>query len=154
MPYCTKCGTQVNDAAAFCQACGGAQPGTGRPASGEEWLQGMSPRTAAMLCYVPFVGWVGALIFLATQKFRGDGYVRFHAFQGLYMAMFWLLIDIALLPVFGWSGWAVRKAISGSVRLAVLVGWVYMLVRTSNGETVRLPVIGELAEKSAAEQGA
>ena len=107
-----------------------------------------------MLCYVPFVGWVGALIFLATQKFRGDGYVRFHAFQGLYMAVFWLLIDIALLPVFGWSGWAVRKAISGSIRLAVLAGWIYMLVKTSNGESIRLPFIGELAERSAAEQGA
>lgn len=153
MPYCTKCGTQVNDAAAFCQACGGAQP-RASVGGGEDWLQGLSPRTAAMLCYVPFVGWVGALLFLATQRFRGDGYVRFHAFQGLYMSVFWLLIDIALLPVFGWSGWAVRKAISGSIRLAVLAGWVYMLVKTSNGETIRLPFVGELAERSAAEQGA
>jgi len=117
-------------------------------------MQGLSPRTAAILCYVPFVGWVGSLLFLATQRFRGDGYVRFHAFQGLYMSVFWLLFDIALLPVFGWGGGAMRRALNGTIRLAVLAGWLYMLIKTSNGETVRLPIIGELAEKSAAEQGA
>lgn len=159
MPFCTQCGNQVAPSAAFCAKCGARQPGAGtaagRPATGqsEDWLQGITPATASTLCYVPFVGWVAALVVLATHRFREDQLVRFHAFQGLYIFVVWLLIDMALASLFGFAGFAVRRALTGSLKLSVLCGWVYILYKTSTGEVIRLPFLGELADRSVAEQG-
>lgn len=158
MPFCTHCGTQVSPTAAFCAHCGAAQPGfhpapPPRPASaGEDWLQSIAPSTAATLCYVPFAGWIAALVFLATQKFRDNRWVRFHAFQGLYIFVVWLLVDIAVGSIFGIAGLPIRRALTGSLKLSVLCGWGYMLYKTSTGHTIHLPVLGELAERSVAEQ--
>jgi uncharacterized membrane protein len=154
MPFCTQCGTTVAPTSAFCAKCGARQPGapTSRVAPGEEWLQTINASTASTLCYVPFVGWVAALIFLATQRFREDRLVRFHAFQGLYLFVVWLLVDIAIGSFFGFAGMAARRMVTGSLKLSVLCGWVYMLFKTSHGEVVRLPFLGDLADRSVTEQ--
>ncbi|HEU0118962.1 MAG TPA: hypothetical protein VFQ91_00430 [Bryobacteraceae bacterium] len=115
-------------------------------------MQSIAPSTAATLCYVPFAGWIAALVFLATQKFRDNRWVRFHAFQGLYIFVVWLLVDIAVGSIFGIAGLPIRRALTGSLKLSVLCGWGYMLYKTSTGHTIHLPVLGELAERSVAEQ--
>ncbi|MFN0104932.1 MAG: zinc-ribbon domain-containing protein [Bryobacteraceae bacterium] len=153
MPFCTQCGTQIQPTAAFCGKCGARQPATAAGvATGEEWLRSIAPSTASTLCYVPFVGWVAALIILATQRFREDRLVRFHAFQGLYLFVVWMLVDIAIGSFFGFAGMAVRRAVTGSLKLSVLCAWIFMLYKTSIGELIRLPFLGELAERSVAEQ--
>ena len=38
-----------------------------------------------MLCYIPLFGVIPAIVFLASQKFRGNVKVRFDAFQSLYL---------------------------------------------------------------------
>ena len=158
MPFCTHCGTGVENSSAFCAKCGARQPGAPpvppnvRMAPGEEWLRSITPSTASLLCYVPFAGWVAALVVLATQRFRDDRLVRFHAFQGLYLFVVWMLADIAIGVFFGFGGVVARKAITGTLKLSVLAAWVYMLVKTSAGEVIRLPLLGELADRSVAEQ--
>jgi uncharacterized membrane protein len=158
MPFCTQCGTAVAATSSFCAKCGARQPAesaqssSGRGVAGEEWLQTINPVTASTLCYVPFAGWVAALIFLATQRFRTVPSVRFHAFQGLYLFVVWLLVDIAIGTFFGLGGMAMRQAVTGSLKLLVILGWIYMLYKTSNGELVRLPILAELADSSLAEQ--
>ena len=161
MPFCTQCGIQVEPSAAFCAKCGARQPGApaaapppARPAPGEDWLQGLSANNAATLCYVPFLGWAFALFVLASQRFRYDNLVRFHAFQGLYLAVVWLLIDMAIGAFVGFAGVAARRAITGSLKLSVICGWAYMLFKTSQGEAVRLPFLGELADRSVSEHAA
>ena len=152
MPFCTQCGTQVEPTASFCPKCGIRQPGAAAPVAGEDWLQSMSPNAASTLCYVPFIGWIAALVVLATQRFRDDRVVRFHAFQGLYLFVVWLLIDMAAGAIFGFAGFAGRRAITGSLKLAVLCGWGYTLYKTALGQIIRLPFLGELADRSVAEQ--
>ncbi len=148
----------MDQTAAFCAKCGTRQPGVPlpsagyRPGGGEDWLQSLSPSTASTLCYVPFAGWVAGLVFLSTQRFREDRLVRFHAFQGLYLFVMWLLVDLAIGSFFGFAGVAVRRAVTGTLKLSVLCGWVYMLYKTSLGELIHLPFIGELADRSVAEQ--
>lgn len=165
MPFCTQCGTQVAPTAAFCAKCGARQPGAPaaappfpqqqqKSAAGEEWLRNMTPSTASTLSYVPFVGWAFALFILASQRFRNDNLVRFHAFQGLYLAVVWLLIDMAIGAFFGFAGIAARRAFVGSLKLSVVCAWCYMLVKTSQGEAIRLPFLGDLADRSVAEHSA
>lgn len=162
MPFCTQCGNQVAPTAAYCGSCGARQPGvpaggygpaaTPPPATGEDWLLSLSPGTASLLCYIPFVGWVAALVFLATRRFQNDATVRFHAFQGLYLFVAWLLVDIALGVTFGFTAALTRRSITGLLKLSILGGWIYMLVKTAQGVHVRLPFLGELADRSVAEE--
>jgi uncharacterized membrane protein len=105
----------------------------------------MSPRTASILCYIPLVGWVGAIIVLAAARFRENHTVRFHAFQGLYLFVAYLIADqvMGMIP----------RLHLGDVFRALIVGvWIFMIVKTSHEEVYSLPVIGELAERSLSER--
>lgn len=169
MPFCTKCGQQVDEQARFCPACGAPQfdaappppprpPGFGPSGTGsgegssrqEDFLSRLPPRRAALLCYVPLVGWIMSIVVLASERFRHERSIRFHAFQGLYLFVLWLFADWVFGPVTGYAP-ALRFA-GGMLKLAVLGLWIYMMTRVHAGEDVRLPVIGELAERSVAEQ--
>ncbi len=165
MPFCTHCGIQVDEQALFCPACGASQragapppPGAGPPPGGadssnprtEEFLSRLPSRRAALLCYVPLVGWVMSIVVLASQRFRNERIIRFHAFQGLYLFVVWLFADWVFGPLTGYS--PVMKFTGGALKLAVLGLWVYMMIRINAGEDVRLPVLGDLAERSIAEQ--
>lgn len=116
-------------------------------------LASLSPRTAAILCYIPVLGWIACVVVLASPRFAKDQTLRFHAFQGIYLFVGWLLVDWVLGPMFGWMrepGFMVAGA--KIAKLAVMFAWVWMLIKTSQGEVVSLPIIGELAERSVAEQ--
>jgi len=121
--------------------------------------------TAAALCYIPFVGWIAALIFLALDPYRTNRYVRFHAFQGLYLAVLGFVAQIVFFPLdmrqhhfpgFPFWGdhhinlfpffpfWGIRKIIQILVLIAQIIG----IVKTRHNRAYRLPILGELAEKS------
>src|SRR5579863_646603 len=109
MPFCTQCGHEASGADTFCAQCGarqaaGAAPNTPpRPAAPnlplQDPLSGLSPRSAAILCYVPAIGWIAAIIVLAARKFKDNHLIRFHAFQGLYLFAAWLVVDWVVTPI-------------------------------------------------------
>src|ERR1700683_4050685 len=107
MPFCSQCGTAVHAADVYCGRCGVRQPvepGAPPPPPsqrGADILAGLSGRTASILCYVPGIGWLAAIIVLAADKFRRNRAVRFHAFQGLYLFVAWLMEDWVLRPMAG-----------------------------------------------------
>lgn len=154
MPYCSHCGVQIRDVDAFCGGCGARQPVTAPSPS-----DGISPRTASTLCYIPVVGWIPAVIALASGRFRRDTDVRFHAFQGIFLFVVWLIVDWILSPT---GGFPIGRAwghtgfptlgLAGVLKAAVFIAWIVMLVKASKGERYRLPILGELAERSVAEQ--
>jgi uncharacterized membrane protein len=146
MPYCSQCGNQVGESDVFCGKCGSRQPVTPPPA--RELFSGMSRRTAAILCYIPLVGWIGAIIVLASERFRHDRTLRFHAFQGLYLFVLWLIADQVLGPMFGLIP---HMHIGELFRVGVVVLWVFMIIKASQDEAYSLPIIGELAERSITE---
>src|SRR5689334_820004 len=98
MPFCSQCGNEVTPADVFCGKCGARQPSSAGmpPPRPVDAFAGLSPRTASILCYVPGLGWIGSIVVLASEKFRHDRTVRFHAFQGLYLFVAWLLDDWVL----------------------------------------------------------
>ncbi len=149
MPFCSQCGQQVGASDAYCPRCGGRQPGPagGRPAAPDPLSQ-FSPRTAAILCYVPGLGWVASIVVLASERFRHDRDVRFHAFQGLYLFVAWLLDGWVLRPMFSMIP---RMPLNSLVELALLGMSVFMMVKAAHNETYSLPIFGELAHRSVAE---
>ncbi|HKW99198.1 MAG TPA: hypothetical protein VJN43_15775 [Bryobacteraceae bacterium] len=148
MPFCSSCGNTVNSADQYCAKCGARQPGAApHPA---DPLSGITPRTASILCYIPVVGWIASVIVLAADKFRNNKTVRFHAFQGLYLFVAWLIVQWVLSPIFrGFHEPFFR--IDEALHILILCVWIFMIIKTSHEERYSLPIIGELAERSAAE---
>lgn len=113
----------------------------------------MSPRTAAILCYVPLVGWLASIVVLASPRFQRDRTTRFHAFQGLYLFVAWLLVEMIASPLVHFSELSrLGRAVGGGLHLLLFGAWIFMLIKTSQEQFFSLPIIGELAERSVAEQ--
>jgi uncharacterized membrane protein len=119
-------------------------------------VSGLTNRNAALLCYIPWVGWIAAIIVLASDRFRQDKQVRFHAFQGLYLFVAWMIVDWVLVPMLSFPehvfGYPMFGMPAHLLQLVIVGAWVFMLIKVSQGVDFHLPVIGEMAERSASEQ--
>ncbi len=157
MPYCVQCGNSVRAVDQFCGKCGARQPGAGASAGhANDFVSGISNRNAELLCYIPLVGWIAAIVVLASERFRNQARVRFHAFQGLYLFVAWLMVEWVIAPALYLSDYSLsypfhRVAIRG-LQALVLAAWVVMIVKVSHDEDYHLPIVGELAERSVSEQ--
>ena len=159
MPYCVNCGNQVLADARFCAACGspqavpaspGAVPPPQPPPSFD--VPGIDARTAATLCYVPIFGWLGSLFVLASDRFRRDTVSRFHAFQGLYLFVAWMVIQWVFAPIGRHTYWVVGINPVKLAQVGLYGVWIFMLVKTWNRKMFKLPLIGEWADRSVSEQ--
>jgi uncharacterized membrane protein len=149
MPFCSQCGSQAGASDAFCAKCGFRQPVEAPPPAADP-LAGITPRTASILCYVPVIGWIASIIVLATDRFRQNRRVRFHAFQGLYLFVVWLIVDWVVRPMFSaMSGPIIR--VDKILQAVLMFTWIFMLIKASHEEPYSLPIIGDLAQKSASE---
>jgi uncharacterized membrane protein len=137
---------------AYCGTCGARQPASAPPPI--DYLHGISPRTASLLCYIPILGWIVSIVVLAAARFRGNSRVRFHAFQGLYLFVAWLLVDWVIAPMFGIAFWGppLQNVVPGLLKAVIFGTWIFMIIKTSQDETYKLPILGDLAEKSVSEQ--
>ena len=170
MPYCCQCGSPAGDADRYCAKCGTPQP-TGanqrahqpppRPDGAPNPYQpytnaGISPKTASLLCYIPWFGWIACVLVLATERFKRDKVegpeVRFHAFQGLFLFVAWLIVDWIISPMLSITRnlpvHFVPHPVGGLLQLLILAAWIMMMVKVSQNEHYRLPIIGEMAERS------
>jgi uncharacterized membrane protein len=173
MPYCCQCGARAGSTDKFCSVCGARQPAPPEgPASGSgaetkpplppaDFLGGLSNKNASLLCYIPWLGWIAAVIVLASARYKRDTAdareVRFNAFQGLYLFVAWLIVDWVVSPAlrFGAIGMGEGyRPLEGLLRVAILAAWIVMLVKVSHSEHYRLPIVGEMAERSVEEQRA
>jgi uncharacterized membrane protein len=71
---------------------------------------------------------------------------RFHAFQGLYLFVAWLIVDQVIRPVFHSLPAAASPCISSPGGLDV---YLDLHALKASHQTYSLPIIGDLAQKSA-----
>jgi uncharacterized membrane protein len=149
MPYCSKCGNQVGAVDSFCGRCGAPQPVAANAGVATDPLASIQPRTASILCYVPALGWIAAIIVLASQRFRRDRNVRFHAFQGLYLFVAWLMADWVFRPMIGFM--VPQLHLHNIVQLILLGMSIFMMIKAAHDQPYSLPLFGELAQRSVME---
>jgi uncharacterized membrane protein len=139
----------VGSADSFCGRCGARQPSTagapppvwGRPSG----IDAIPSRTWSILCYIPWMGWIASVIVLASDRFRQERDVRFHAFQGLYLFVGWLIADQVFRPLF----WGIPRFHFYQLIEAVLLAMsIFMMVKAAHNEAYPLPLFGELAHRS------
>jgi uncharacterized membrane protein len=119
--------------------------GEGHAATGTS--TGLDPKVSGLLTYI--LGWVTGLVFFLIEKEHRE--VRFHAAQSILLSVtligvYIALSIVAMVPFIG------LLALLGyaAVGLGGFVLWVYLLVQGYNLNHVRLPVLGEFAERMAA----
>src|SRR4051794_12265541 len=137
MPYCTNCGSPVRAENFYCPNCGARQPGTygsgfsagGNygfgPSSQSAFHGNISDRTASVLCYIPVLGIVAAVVILASQRFRYNTRVRFDGFQSVYLFVAWLIVSSALPTFLHATYLPFEHAMLSLLKLAVFGCWLY-----------------------------
>jgi len=112
---------------------------------------GLDARLASVLCYAGW--WVTGLVFLfAERKHKG---VRFHAAQSLLL---FGMLSAAMLASGGASAIAffvagpsfpLLQATGNVIWLGAVALWLVLLLKTWRGDTWRVPVVADLADKIA-----
>jgi uncharacterized membrane protein len=155
MPFCSQCGNQVGGADAFCGRCGARQPGPGGTAAPPPnappgfrhtaaGIDAIPARTWSILCYIPCLGWIASVVVLASDRYRQTRDLRFHAFQGLYLFVAWLIADQVIGPL----SYIPHLHISQLLEAVLLAMSIFMMVKASHNEAYPLPLFGELAQRS------
>jgi uncharacterized membrane protein len=93
---------------------------------------------------------IPAIVFLVLEPYSKKRFIRFHSFQCLFFAVTWTVLWIVLriivqIPVLGWATILLWPLVS----LAGLIIWVILVLKAYQGQTFKLPVIGDMAEKQA-----
>jgi uncharacterized membrane protein len=146
---CTACGVEIPDNAGFCPSCG-------RPVAGSPPVLGttggLNDKLAGMLAYVTFIP---AIVFLLIEPFKKNRFIRFHAFQCLFLWAALVVLSVVLrlaffvlflIPILGHLLWLVVWLV---LSVGCFILWVVLLVKAFQGEMFKLPVIGDWAERQA-----
>ena len=161
MAFCPKCGSQINEGATFCGSCGARVAGTtGTPPSAPPGslppaaVSTMTSNVAGLLCYI--LGFITGIIFLVIEPYKNDRFVRFHAFQSIFLSVVWIAFRIVWRDIFMGMFfsplailWGLFSLVMTLVSLAFLALWVFLMYKAYNNEKYELPFIGPLAAKQA-----
>lgn len=111
---------------------------------------GLNDNAAGALSYITIVP---AIVFLVLPPYNTSSFVRFHAWQSIFMniAAIVLVVALSFFTVFSlFFGSFFFLMLIRLVWLAWFVVWLICLLKAVNGQRFKLPVIGDLAEKQAA----
>ena len=176
MSLCSQCGASLSEQAMFCQRCGAAVPhvtteemgataspaNIARPQPGEEALGAASEGASGKALPIPeniagvvaYITIIPAVVFLFVEPFKDNHFVRFHAFQHLFLWIAGFVIAIAagiltailqLIPFMR----VLIFPLAGLITLAWFFVWVLLVIKAYRHEFFKLPIIGDLAEQRA-----
>lgn len=157
MAFCKACGQDIGTAN-FCPKCGANQMAAPAPAvastspagapagTAAASTEGIQENVAGLLCYLPAVGWLIAIIFFLIDKRR---FVKFHAMQALGIFVGMIVIYIAL-GVFMAVLHALNIFFLGLLLYPLLglgcfVLLLFMMYKAYLKEEFKIPVIGDFA---------
>jgi uncharacterized membrane protein len=167
MSFCKACGKELPEGNTFCPSCGasisaaapaapaGATAGGGAVAMAEAaTAQPMATNVAGALTYL--AGFITGIVFIATEPYKSNSFIRFHAFQSIFFNVAWIAI---------WMVWMVISAILtpltaglfGIVALPVILilaltgfgTWLFLMYQAYQQKLFRLPFIGKYAAQQA-----
>ena len=104
----------------------------------------LEPNIAGLLCYV--LGWITGLVFFLIEK--DDKFVRFHAMQSIvfFGAVTVAMIVLDLLRMIPYI-WPLFVALESLLGLFAFVMWIILMIKAYQGERLKLPIVGDMAEK-------
>jgi uncharacterized membrane protein len=161
MAFCKNCGTPVEGA--FCPKCGTPAGATTPPPASQSYAPappaaapaaaGASDNLMGALAYL--FGFITGILFLVIAPYNQSKFVRFHAFQSIFLSVAWVAVFIALniLSAILTSILGILGLLMGLVDLVVVLGffvlWIMLMVKAYQNQRWELPIIGALAAKQA-----
>jgi uncharacterized membrane protein len=175
---CPVCNNEVSPQQSFCNHCGAplaaatAPPPESAPPPPPVYTQppayappppgmvpppvaassGLSDSAAGAIAYITIIP---AIIFLILEPYNRNPFVRFHSIQclGLAVVSFALQISVSILGMIVHVIPIMGAVVTGLLHLAVFVcifiAWLMCIIKASQGQWFKLPVIGDFAEKQA-----
>lgn len=118
---------------------------------------GMGNNVAGLLCYIPFgFGLILGIVFLVIEPYNKTRFVRFHAFQSIFLhvAAFAIWIGMFILSmILGFITRGLSVFLMGPLMLiiwlGILVVMVVLMIKAYGNQEFKLPFIGDLAAKQA-----
>jgi uncharacterized membrane protein len=107
---------------------------------------GLTENVASALCYL--FGFITGIIFLVLAPYNQNRTIRFHAFQSIFLNVAWFACHIVVL-IFAAMTHGFGIFLSPVVGLLFFLLWLYMMFTAFKNKKIKLPVIGDLAEKQA-----
>ncbi len=150
MAFCSGCGAQIADGTTTCAACAGRAAAAPAPAPAN--TGGMADNVAGMLAYITIIP---AIIFLVMEPYNKNRFVRFHAWQniflhvaaiGIWIVLMILTVAASIVPI---VGHLIVMLLGFVVWIGFVVVWIILLMKANQGQMWKLPVIGDMAEKQA-----
>lgn len=136
-------------------------------ATGKTQVLGISHNIAGLLCYLPTclccINLISSILWLVTEP-KDNKFVRFHALQGLMLFGVGFLIGIVFnilgvgaslggvgtgSDVVGAGASALVSLLGFAFGIVMLVLHIVCMVKASQGQMWKLPLIGDIAEKNA-----
>ena len=106
----------------------------------------MSENVASALCYL--LGLITGIIFLVIAPYNQNKTVRFHAFQAIFFNVAYIVIWIAF-GILSLVTHGLTLILYPLLMLAFFLLWLFLMYKAYNNQKLKLPVIGDLAEKQA-----
>jgi uncharacterized membrane protein len=151
MAFCPNCGTQATGA--YCPNCGTAIGGATANAGAGAYVPptaasapGLETNVASALCYL--AGLITGIIFLVLAPYNQNKTIRFHAFQSIFLTVAWIVLEM-IIGVLGALTHGAFWLLYPLLGIAALLVWLYMMYAAYTNKKVKLPVVGDFAEKQA-----
>jgi uncharacterized membrane protein len=100
----------------------------------EKSSTGLEENVAGFFCYI--LGFVSGIVFLVVEK--ESSFVKFHAKQSTVT----FLILLVIFLVFWWI-----PVIGFLLLIAILVLWLFLMIKALQGERYLLPIVGQMVEE-------
>lgn len=95
---------------------------------------GLEENVAGFFCYL--LGFVSGIVFLVVEK--ESSFVKFHARQSTVT----FLILLVIFLIFWWI-----PVIGFLLLIAILILWLFLMIKALQGERYLLPIVGEMVEE-------
>jgi uncharacterized membrane protein len=108
---------------------------------------GLSDNAAGALSYITIIP---AILFLVMPPYNQSPYVRFHAWQSVFLnvvgvALYIVLAILGRIPFFGLLVIPLMLVLD----LGLFILWLVAVLKAVNGQRFKIPIIGALAESQA-----
>jgi len=136
----------------FSLSTAGASVGIAAPVSSTVESSGIPNNIAALLCYL--VGPLAGIVFLMIEPYKSHRWVRFHAFQSIFLFVGWMGL---------WIVWAMLSAVLEKLTgglfalitlpIDMLLGfggpayWIFLMYKAYSDQKYEIPFVGPLAQQ-------
>lgn len=110
-------------------------------------------REDKLLAALAYVTCIPAIFFVMVEPYKRNRLIRFHSFQSIFLAVAVTLVAIAMRILYSLFaliprvGYLLAWLFSAVLLLGWFILWLVLLIKALQGESFKLPWIGNLAEK-------